>query len=176
MKSRTGATIYTIGHSRHSIDAFVALLKRSRIDQVADVRGQPYSRRNPQFNRERLAAWLQAEGIDYTWSGRHLSGRPADRQFYAAGGEVRWDKLAASPEFRSALDSLAGTARSCRLALLCAEEDPSRCHRRFLLTPPLLRRGLEVLHLRGDGRVEPESLYLERQAARQAERQRDLFA
>jgi uncharacterized protein (DUF488 family) len=70
---------------------------------------------------------------------------------------------------------LAANARSLQLALVCAEEDPMRCHRRFLLTPPLMQRGLKVLHLRGDGRIEPESALLEREASAGACGQRDLF-
>jgi len=173
--SKSRATLYTLGHSRHTIDAFIALLKQHRIKRVVDVRGQPYSRYNPQFNRERLAGCLNAEGIDYTWSGEHLSGRPREARFYGASGEVLWDKLVTKPELQDALDALAAEARSRRLVLVCAEENPMRCHRRFLLTPPLSRHGVEVLHLRGDGRVEPESELLELEAASEASGQQDLF-
>ncbi|HSS64884.1 MAG TPA: DUF488 domain-containing protein [Gammaproteobacteria bacterium] len=173
MQSKSAATLYTFGHSGHSIDVFIALLKRHHIERVVDVRGQPYSRRNPQFNRERLAGCLESKGIDYVWGGKHLSGRPAEARFYAPGGEVLWDELTRRPEFQEALDSLAAAAQSCRLALVCAEEDPTRCHRRFLLTPPLRKRDVEVLHLRGDGRVEPESAILERESA--TGKQPDLF-
>ncbi len=175
MKPEASATIYTLGHSRHSSEDFVAILKRHRIDRVVDVRGQPYSRRNPQFNRERLAGCLKAEGIDYTWNGKHLSGRPEEARFYGPGGEVLWDKLAATPQFQNALNTLADAARSRRLALVCAEEDPMRCHRRFLLTPPLMQRGVEVLHLRGDGRVESESALSRPDGAAAANGQQDLF-
>lgn len=175
MKSKTGATLHTVGHSRHSIDAFIALLKQNQIEGVVDVRGQPYSGHNPQFNREPLADSLRAAGIDYTWSGKYLSGRPREARFYGTRGEVLWDELRTRPEFHDALDLLAAEAQSRRLVLVCAEEDPMRCHRRFLLTPPLLDRGLEVLHLRGDGRAEPESALLQREAAENACRQQDLF-
>ncbi len=175
MESKRRATLYTLGHSRHTIEVFIALLKQHRIKRVVDVRGQPYSRYNPQFNRERLAGSLNAKEIDYTWSGEHLSGRPRERRFYAASGEVLWDKLAAKPELQDALDALAADARLHRLVLVCAEENPMRCHRRFLLTPPLSRRGVKVLHLRGDGRVEPESELFEGEAALEASGQQDLF-
>ncbi len=175
MDSKSRATLYTLGHSRHTIEAFIALLKQHRIKRVVDVRGQPYSRYNPQFNRERLAGNLNAEEIDYTWRGEHLSGRPREARFYAASGEVLWDKLTAKPELQAALNALAAEARTHRLVLVCAEENPLRCHRRFLLTPPLSRRGVKVLHLRGDGRVERESELLEREAASEALEQKDLF-
>ncbi len=175
MASEPPLTIYTLGHSRHSLDAFIRLLKQNRIERVVDVRGQPYSRHNPQFNREHLSRCLEKSGIDYTWSGRHLSGRPRESRFYGPHGNVMWDKLMASPELNAALDSIAFEVRFRRIALVCAEEDPMRCHRRFLLTPPLVRRGIKVLHLRGDGRTEPESELKEREASAGASRQQDLF-
>jgi uncharacterized protein (DUF488 family) len=151
------------------------LLKNNHIQGVIDVRGQPYSRHNPQFNRERLSGCLKAEGIGYNWGGKYLSGRPREGRFYGPRGEVLWDRLGARPEFHAALDLLAAKATCFRLALVCAEEDPMRCHRRFLLTPPLMQRGLQILHLRGDGRMEPESAILERQASADACKQRNLF-
>ncbi len=168
-------TIYTVGHSRHSLDAFIGLLKQNRIERVVDVRGQPYSRYNPQFNREHLSRRLEESGIGYTWSGRHLSGRPREERFHGPQGNVLWDKLMSSPELNAALDSIAVEVRLHRIALVCAEEDPMRCHRRFLLTPPLIRRGIRVLHIRGDGRTEPDSEIKEREAPAGASRQQDLF-
>ena len=175
MASEPAPTIYTIGHSRHSLDAFIGLLKQNRIERVVDVRGQPYSRYNPQFNREHLSRRLEESGIDYTWSGRHLSGRPQEGRFYDSQGNVLWDKLMTSPELIAALDSIAVEIRLRRIALVCAEEDPMRCHRRFLLTPPLIRRGIQVMHLRGDGRTEPESELKERDAPADASPHQDLF-
>ncbi len=175
MASEPAPKIYTLGHSRHSLDAFVELLKQHRVERVVDVRGQPYSRYNPQFNREHLSRRLEESGIDYTWSGRHLSGRPRDPRFYDPDGNVLWDELMKSPELHVALDSIADEVRHCLIALVCAEEDPMRCHRRFLLTPPLIRRGIQVLHIRGDGRTEPESEIKEREVSAGASRQQDLF-
>lgn len=175
MGAKSGIDIYTLGHSRHSIQAFIALLHQHGIQRVVDVRGQPYSRRNPQFNRERLAICLSVERIDYTWSGEHLSGRPRGARFYGPRGEVPWSELMAEPKLQAALDTLVTDARCRRLALVCAEEDPVRCHRRFLLTPPLSRRGIEVLHIRGDGRIEPESALIETEAGAKESGQQDLF-
>ena len=175
MASQSAPTIYTLGHSRHSLDAFIGLLRQNRIERVVDVRGQPYSRHNPQFNREHLSRCLEESGIDYTWSGRHLSGRPRAARYYSPQGNVLWDKLMASSDLRAVLDSIVAEVRVRRIALVCAEEDPTRCHRRFLLTPLLVRRGIEVLHIRGDGRTEPESELAEREVSAGASRQRDLF-
>jgi uncharacterized protein (DUF488 family) len=58
-------TIYTIGHSNHSGEAFLALLHQHEITCLVDVRSQPYSRYNPHFNREALALSLKAAQIGY---------------------------------------------------------------------------------------------------------------
>ena len=71
------AVVYTIGHSTHSIDHFTALLKSHDIDAIADVRSSPYSRHNPQFNRETLRNAMRAAGIWFVFLGEEL-GREVD--------------------------------------------------------------------------------------------------
>lgn len=150
-------TVYTIGHSRHRVEDFIDLLVSYGIETVIDTRGQPYSRFNPQFNREALEASLRGHGVRYDWRGDFLSGRPRETRFYGPDGKVEWERLRAWPALQGALDELARRAGRELLALMCAEEDPRRCHRRFLLTPALVERDVEVIHIRGDGRVERES-------------------
>lgn len=150
-------TLYTLGHSRHPIEDFTALVRRHAVALVVDVRGQPYSRFNPQFNRERLEQSLTEAEIGYLWLGDRLSGRPREPNFYGPDGKVLWDRLRHWPALREGLEEVLERAAATRLALVCAEEDPMRCHRRFLLTPPLVERGAEVLHIRGDGRIEAEA-------------------
>ena len=152
-----GPVVRTLGHSRHAIADFFALAKSHGIETVVDVRGQPFSRFNPQFNRERFAAALSEAGIGYVWEGERLSGRPKDRQFYAPDGSVDWAALRDWQELAAGIEAVLERACSERIALVCAEEDPLRCHRRFLLTPPLVERGAEVVHVRGDGRTETEA-------------------
>lgn len=157
MPNLAHSVIFTLGHSRHPAPAFVGLLKQHRVDMVVDVRGEPYSRHNPQFNRSTLARTLRDAGIDYIWCGAHLSGRPKDKSFYGPGGDVLWDELRQWPALQRELGALCVRARTRRVTLVCAEEDPRRCHRRFLLTPALQARGVEVRHIRGDGRIETEA-------------------
>ncbi|MBM3485826.1 MAG: DUF488 domain-containing protein [Alphaproteobacteria bacterium] len=148
--------IHTLGHSRHPIEVFVAHLRAQGIAAVADARGQPFSRFNPQFNRERLRAALAAAGIDYVWMGEHLSGRPRDPIYRRPDGSIEWEKVVASTGFQDAIAALAALARSRAVAMICAEEDPRRCHRRFLLAPAMEAAGFRVRHIRGDGRIERE--------------------
>jgi uncharacterized protein (DUF488 family) len=150
------ATVYTIGHSRHGWEHFLALLKQHRIARVVDARSRPFSRFNPQFNRERMRAALADAGIAYDWRGEALGGRPDDARFLRDGA-LNLDALWKWPPLLADIETVAARASGERQALLCAEENPDQCHRRSLLTPPLVKRGIEVLHIRGDGRLEPEN-------------------
>lgn len=149
-------SVYTIGHSRHKWEHFLTLLKQHEVELVVDTRSRPFSRFNPHFNRERLRNALAEAGIGYEWRGEALGGRPDDPLFHRADGGLDLDALWQWPTLQRDLNEIAARADSRRQALLCAEEDPMRCHRRFLLTPPLMKSGLEVLHIRGDGRLQPE--------------------
>jgi uncharacterized protein (DUF488 family) len=165
------ASVYTIGHSVHSLPRFLDLLSANDIALVVDTRGRPYSRWNPQFNREPFAAALELHSVGYLWLGDSLAGRPQDKRLYGADGKPDWARVIAAPGFAPALDRVMAEAVSRPVAILCAEEDPLRCHRRFLLTPPLIERGASVLHIRGDGHVESE----EALCARDCRPQLDLF-
>ena len=116
-----GMEIYTIGHSNHTVENFIALLKKHAIEVVVDVRSQPYSRYVPHFNRETLAHALQEEGFTYEHRGDRLGGRPADEGFLLADGSVDYDRVRASQDFQQALDELLELARERRVALMCAE-------------------------------------------------------
>lgn len=163
--------LYTLGHSRHGIAQFIELAQRHHINLIADVRGQPFSRFNPQFNREPFRDALEEAGIAYQWFGDRLSGRPAEREFYGPDGQILWDQLRQWPELLDALDKLLFQAADKTIALVCAEENPMKCHRRFLLTPPLIDAGAKIIHIRGDGTIENE----QDMARRTDDPQLDLF-
>ena len=139
--------IKTIGHSNHPIARFVDLLKAGGVEAVVDVRSTPYSRRFPQFGRERLAQSLSAAGILYRYEGAALGGKPE------AGGS--YDALAARPAFAAALDRVIAGAAGASLCLMCAEKEPLDCHRTVLVSRRLAERGVTVEHLLADGTVRP---------------------
>lgn len=171
---QTAPVIYTLGHSRHGIDAFIALARQHGVETIVDVRGQPWSRYNPQFNRDAVADAVRQAGLTYRWEGERLSGRPKDRRFYDAQGKVDWDALRQCPALAEGLDEIRALAETSTPALVCAEEDPLHCHRRGLLTDPLIDRGAAVLHIRRGGTIETEEQVAAR--ARGADpRQIDLF-
>lgn len=146
-------TLFTIGHSTHSAEALIGLLKRHGITAVADLRSTPFSRRNPQFNRSKLEAELEANGIAYHFLGKELGARAKDARFYR-DGRVDYDLLGASELFRSGLERLRADAQRARLAILCAEKEPLDCHRAILVSRRLKDLRVSVRHILADGSLE----------------------
>ena len=95
-------TVFTIGHSTHALEAFIALLRRHDVTAVADVRSAPYSRFNPQFNREPFADALVSEGLRYVFLGNSLGGR-SDDPACCEDGRIRYDRVAETESFKSGL-------------------------------------------------------------------------
>lgn len=153
--------IHTIGHSNHPAERFIALLRQHEVGALADVRSTPFSRFNPQFNRERLAASLRDAGIQYIFLGQELGARPREREFYE-GDRVSYAKLAQSERFRQGLERVVAESREHRVALMCAERDPSQCHRALLISPELERAGTPVTHILPDGSLETHAQLMQR--------------
>ena len=153
--------VLTIGHSNHPLDTFIALLQRHHVTALADVRSAPYSRFNPQFNREPLAGSLKREGIDYVYLGQALGGRSEDPACYE-DGRVRYDRVAETETFRQGLDRVVQGAAEHRIALLCAEREPLECHRTLLVARALGQRGVEVAHIHAEGALESHEEAMDR--------------
>jgi uncharacterized protein (DUF488 family) len=145
------AKIYTVGHSSHTAEHFLALLRQHGVEALVDTRSAPYSRYSPQFDRESLKELVAAAGIRYLWLGDVVGGRPRDEACYDADGRVLYGRVAEQAEFREAVERLKRGADEFRVALLCSEEDPAHCHRRLLVSRVLLGEGVEIAHIRGDG-------------------------
>jgi uncharacterized protein (DUF488 family) len=146
-------TIWTVGHSRHELPVLLGVLRGPGIEVVADIRSQPFSRYNPQFNREKFSTALAEAGLGYLFLGAELGGRPPEPEFYDSAGHVRYGALASTERFDAGLRRLLAESDRHRVAMLCSEEDPRRCHRRLLVSRVLTARGIPVRHIRGDGTV-----------------------
>ncbi len=144
--------VFTIGHSTHSWDRFVALLRGANVTAIADVRTSPYSRHSPQFSRDSLRADLQLNGISYVFLGKELGGRPSGHRFYC-DGVADYEKMAHAPEFTKGLDRVIERAKKYRIALMCSERDPLDCHRCLLVGRALALRGVRVNHILDDGSI-----------------------
>ena len=155
------ASIYTIGHSSHSTDRFAELLAMHGVKAVADVRSMPYSRWQPQFNKEPLSSTLKADGVAYVFLGKELGARSKDPDCYD-DGVVQYRKLAETALFRSGIERLLNGSKQMTVALMCAEKDPLDCHRTILVARELIEQGCEVKHILADGSIESHSEAMER--------------
>jgi len=157
-----GAEILTIGHSTHGAERFLRLLSSHRVEAVCDVRRFPGSRRHPQFNSEALSATLGAAGISYEWFGEELGGRRRSQRasrntVWRVGAFRAYADHMRSEEFTAGIERLEGLAGRRRAAIMCAEGDWRRCHRR-LISDALSVRGWRVVHIRPDGGLERHEL------------------
>ena len=155
------ATLYTVGHSNHSIEKFIGLLTANDITAVADVRSQPFSRRHPQFNKERIAATLAQHGIAYVFLGKELGARSEDPSCYE-NGKVQYSRLAAAPAFKAGIERVLAGAEKFRVALMCAEKEPLDCHRTLLVSRALESAGASIAHIMADGSLEPQEKTMSR--------------
>lgn len=150
--------LYTIGHSTRSLTELVELLKEFEVGALADIRRWPGSRRFPHFNRESLSVHLPQVAIEYLWLGEELGG------YLRRGlGENSPNKAWRSPGFRNYADhtltqafsdgvgKLLRMATAERVAYMCAEKLPWRCHRR-IVSDYLTAKGHEIIHIIDAGR------------------------
>lgn len=142
-------TVFTIGHSTHSYEHFLSLLRSSGITAVADVRTTPFSRHFPHFNEGTLRSELKLDGISYVFLGKELGGRPSGRSFYC-DGVADYEKMAKTQIFASGIKRVIEGAKKFRIALMCSEHDPLDCHRCLLVGRSLREEGVKLVHILGD--------------------------
>lgn len=149
-RQRTSAStlvVMTIGHSTRPIDEFIQLLRSHSVQRLVDVRTVPRSRHNPQFNREQLSPALHSAHIHYSY----MPGLGGFRRARQDSINTAWRNASfrgyadymQTPEFQEHLDELIELAKQERVAVMCAEAVPWRCHR-SLIADALLVRGIEV--------------------------------
>jgi uncharacterized protein (DUF488 family) len=167
--------VYTIGHSTHSKEYFLGLLELHRITAVCDVRSSPYSRLNPQFNREPLKAFLQTSGVAYLFLGQELGARSKDPACYE-DGKLQYNRLAQTALFQQGIERIEdGSGEGFRVALMCAEKEPLECHRTILVARHLTELGIDVLHIHGNGSLESHAEAVSRLCGLVGIEENDLF-
>jgi len=154
-------SIATVGHSTHPIEEFAGILQAHGIRQLVDVRTMPRSRRVPQFNKENLAASLQAANILY----RHMPGLGGLRHPKRDSTNTGWRNASfrgyadymQTPEFRENLEELIELAAQSPTAIMCAEAVPWQCHR-SLIADALMARGISVTEILSAKQSRPHTL------------------
>lgn len=134
-KSKHRLSIWTIGHGGLSKDFFLSLLRKHKINLLADVRRFPKSRLE-HFRKESLEKWLPKEGVEYLWLGEELGG-------YRREG---YEKHMETSLFKKGVERLLELARDRRVCVMCLETDPKYCHRRFI-AQYLRKKGVRIFHI-----------------------------
>jgi uncharacterized protein (DUF488 family) len=156
-------TVYTIGHSTHSLGDFLSLLARHEIAALADIRRFPGSRKWPHYNRENLAAALEEQGIQYHWLESLGGRRKSSKDGVSPNLGLRNDSFRSYADymltdaFCEGVGELLEIARNRRTAMMCSESLFWRCHRR-LVSDYLLTHGTPVEHIFPGGDVKPHAL------------------
>jgi uncharacterized protein (DUF488 family) len=154
-------TVFTIGHSTRTWEAFLQLLRAHGIERVVDVRSIPRSRHNPQFNLETLSKKLRGARIGYV----HLRRLGGLRRARRDSPNMGWHNASfrgfadymQTPEFEEGLRRLIQLAKQKRTAIMCAEAVPWRCHR-SLIADALTVRGIRAAHIVSGKRVQVHAL------------------
>jgi uncharacterized protein (DUF488 family) len=145
-------TVYTIGHSTHAIEVFIAMLRERNIEVLADIRSFPGSRKFPQYNKAALAASLKEAGIEYLQF-PDLGGKrpaPASLPKQPFGGYVAYMQTDA---FAIAARQLQQLAQEKKLVYMCSEVLWWQCHR-SMVSDYLKANGWRVLHIMGIGKMQ----------------------
>jgi uncharacterized protein (DUF488 family) len=149
-ESKPLLTVFTIGHSTHTLEEFIKIIEKFKIEKIVDVRTIPRSRHNPQFNKETLPTDLLSAGIDYM----HIAGLGGLRHTKVDSANKGWRNASfrgyadymQTPDFEVSLNMLIEAAKKMQVAVMCAESLPWRCHR-SLIADALLVRGFKVEHI-----------------------------
>jgi uncharacterized protein (DUF488 family) len=153
--------VHTIGHSTRTVDELARLLRGANVEILADIRTMPRSRRNPQFNTDTLPQALQQHGLRYA----HLAALGGLRRARKDSPNAAWRNASfrgyadymGTAEFEQGLASLRELTLAGRVALMCAEAVPWRCHR-SLVADVLTARGADVRHITDERAPRPHRL------------------
>ena len=159
--ARSTRPVLTIGHSTRPLAEFIELLTAQGVERLLDVRTVPRSRHNPQYNAESLPAALAEAGVGY----EHVAGLGGFRRTHADSPNGGWRNLSfrgyadymQTAEFAAEMERLMALARQQRVALMCAEAVPWRCHR-SLIADALLVHGVPAEEIVSPTRRQPHKL------------------
>jgi uncharacterized protein (DUF488 family) len=140
--------MFTVGHSNQNMERFITLLKQHEVEVIVDVRSHPFSKYSTQFDHDAIKPALEKAAVKYLYLGKE--------KYQTDDGRADYVKLSKSQPFQSGITRLLNGNKRFRLALMCGEENPTSCHRRHLLGTNLLSYGIELKHIRGDGRLDLE--------------------
>ncbi len=150
-------TLFTIGHSTHTIARFIELLNQHSVQEVWDVRSKPYSKYNKAFNRELIEKKLLKNNIVYLFMGDKLGGRTSDPSCYDNKGKLQYGRVARLFVFQETLSQMVEKLNMNNIALMCSEGDPLKCHRMILVCREFCQKAnwpeVKIQHIFPNGSV-----------------------
>lgn len=139
---------FTIGYGDYPIELFLYFLQKTGIDTIIDVRSSPYSKFNPYFNRDNLENSLKRNNVGYRYMGDQIGGRYSNPNLLFPDGTVNYQKVRNTEIFQDGINQLISIISSGKkIALMCAEKEPERCHRFVLISRVLQSKGVNVIHV-----------------------------
>lgn len=149
--------LYTIGHGSRKPDEFLALLKQYEIEYLIDVRSQPYSKYNPQFNQNDLKFFLERNRIKYVFMGDTIGGRPQDVSCYDGEGKVDYEAIKTKDFFMQGIDRLkTAHNKDINVVIMCSESKPCECHRSKLIGRVLYCDNIILKHIDEKGKIKDQ--------------------
>ena len=150
--------LYTIGHGNRKSEDFLALLKEFGIEYLIDVRSQPYSKFNPQYNQNDLKFFLERNGIKYVFMGDNIGGRPKDTSCYDNEGKVDYEAVKTKEFFINGIERLkTAYNKDINVVIMCSESKPCECHRSKLIGRVLNTDNIILKHIDENGKVKDQA-------------------
>jgi len=151
-------SLYTIGHGNRKSEDFLALLKEFGIEYLIDVRSQPYSKFNPQYNQNDLKFFLERNGIKYVFMGDNIGGRPKDTSCYDNEGKVDYEAVKTKEFFINGIERLkTAYKKNINVVIMCSESKPCECHRSKLIGRVLNTDYIFLKHIDENGKVKDQA-------------------
>ncbi|MGN6832504.1 DUF488 domain-containing protein [Neisseria sp. P0017.S007] len=146
--------IYSIGHGNRQVETFFGLLKKYEIDYLIDVRTNPFSRFNPNFNRGILENFCREYSVTYLFLGDTLGGKPVNRACYDDDGHVLYEEVMKTDSFIvSANRLITAYNKNLKVACMCSELRPCECHRSKMIGRYLSDRNIDIQHIDEKGNL-----------------------
>ncbi len=150
--------LYTIGHGNRKPEDFLALLKDFDIEYLIDVRSQPYSKFNSQFNQNEIKFFLERNGIKYIFMGDTIGGRPTDISCYDIEGKVDYEVIKTKDFFLKGIERLkTAYNKDINVVLMCSESKPCECHRSKLIGKVLDVDKIVMKHIDEKGKIKNQA-------------------
>lgn len=153
--------LYSIGHGNRTREELLELLERYGIKFLIDVRTVPYSKYQPQYNREDLTTYMQDHNIRYVYMGDALGGRPKDTSCYNREGKIDYEALKTKEFYIEGIKRLkTAYEKQVPIAIMCSESKPLECHRSKLIGRTLLQENILLKHIDENGRLKGQEIII----------------